>query len=217
MNLEQARFNMIEQQIRTWDVLDQRVLDTIAGLPRDEFVPEAYRRLAYADMNVPLGNNQVMMTPKMEARLLQELRLQPHDTVLEIGTGSGYVTGLLARLADHVYSVEISPELSSAAEARLATHGIENVTLHVGDGSHGWVDHEPYDAIAVTGSMPLFPEALAKQLAAGGRLFVIVGDSPVMEALVVTRVGDSDWSRESLFDTDLPALEGAPRPERFVF
>jgi protein-L-isoaspartate(D-aspartate) O-methyltransferase len=216
MNLEKARFNMIQQQIRTWEVLDQRVLDAMGSLPRDEFVPPAYRKLAYADVQIPLDEGQVMMPPKLEARMAQELRLARKDTVLEIGTGSGFVTALLARLAGHVYSVEVRESLSRQAATRLSAHGIDNVTLEVGDASRGWDAHAPYDAIAVTGSVAVLEDRFQNQLRPGGRLFVIVGDSPVMEALLIRRVGEHDFARESLFETDLPWLNGAEKRQEFV-
>ncbi len=216
MNLEKARFNMIEQQIRTWEVLDQRVLDAMGALPRDEFVPDPYRKLAYADVQIPLEAGQVMMPPKLEARMAQELRLTKNDTVLEIGTGSGFVTALLARLAGHVYSVEIHESLSKAAGKRLASHGVDNVTLELGNACHGWETHAPYDAIALTGSVAVLEDDFQNQLKLGGRLFVIVGDSPVMEALLIRRVGEHAFARESLFETDLPCLEGAERRQEFV-
>lgn len=216
MNLEKARFNMIQQQIRTWEVLDQRVLDAMGSLPRDEFVPPAYRKLAYADVQIPLDEGQVMMPPKLEARMAQELRLTRKDTVLEIGTGSGFVTALLARLAGHVYSVEVRESLSRQAATRLSAHGIDNVTLEVGDARRGWDAHAPYDAIAVTGSVAVLEDRFQNQLRLGGRLFVIVGDSPVMEALLIRRVGEHDFARESLFETDLPWLNGAEKRQEFV-
>jgi protein-L-isoaspartate(D-aspartate) O-methyltransferase len=217
MNLEQARHNMIEQQIRTWEVLDQRVLDALEAVPRDAFVPTPYRWLAYADTELPIGEGERMMAPRLEARMVQSLRLRPLDRVLEIGTGSGYVTALLARLAAHVYSVERAEPLAERARVRLATHGVENVTLRVADGSAGWPEHAPYDAIAVTGSLPVLGDALPRQLVVGGRLFVIVGEPPVMEALLITRVREQDWARESLFDTEIAPLRGLPARERFVF
>ncbi len=216
MNLEKARFNMIQQQIRPWDVLDQRVLDAMESLPRHEFVPEAYRQLAYADMRIPIGEGQVMMTPKVEARLAQELRLGDDDKVLEVGTGSGFLTALLASLAGHVHSVEIHEALAKTAAERLASHGIANVSVAVGDASRGWEVEAPYDAIAVTGSLPELEKELQGQLKVGGRLFVIVGGSPVMEALIITRVGDRDFARKSIFETDLPPLEGVDKPEEFI-
>ncbi len=217
MNLEKARFNMIEQQIRPWEVADQRVLNALEAVHRDEFVPKEYKHLAYADTPIPLGEGQRMMNPNLEARMVQALQLQPTDNVLEIGSGSGFVTALLARLAEHVYSMEISATIAKAAERNLEEHGIENVTLTVSDGIAGWNDHAPYNAIAVTGSVPHLEDHLEKLLSIGGRLFVIVGEPPLMEAMLITRVGESDWSRESLFETELPALQGARRKEPFVF
>lgn len=216
MNIEQARFNMIEQQIRTWEVLDQGVLDLLTQVPREEFVPPAFRKLAFADMNVPLAHGQVMMQPKLEARLVQSLDIQPQDTVLEIGTGSGYLTALLAKRARHVYSVDLYADFSAEARAKLGKHGIGNVTLETGDAAQGWAQHGPYDAIAVTGSLPLFSEAFQRQLKTGGRLFMIVGSSPAMEALLITRLGKEQWLRESLFETDIPALINAPQPPAFT-
>ncbi len=216
MNLEKARFNMIQQQIRPWEVLDQRVLDAMQALPRDEFVPEAYRKLAYADTRIPIGDGQLMMTPKVEARIAQELRLTSRDKVLEVGTGSGFLTALLASLAGHVHSIELQEELSRTAGERLTEHGIGNVNLEVGDASRGWSAHAPYDAIVVTGSLPVLGEELQRQLTSGGRLFVIVGESPVMEARIITRVGEQDYATESIFETDLPALEGVEKPEEFT-
>ncbi|QKT03216.1 protein-L-isoaspartate O-methyltransferase [Ectothiorhodospiraceae bacterium 2226] len=215
-NLEQARFNMIEQQIRTWEVLDQRVLDLLAGAPREAFVPERYRKLAFADMNIPLGRDQVMMPPKLEARMLQALNPQPHETVLEVGTGSGFVTYLLSRLARHVYSVDIIPEFKTAAQEKLSAQGATNVSLDVGDAARGWPRHAPYDVIAITGSLPLPPEDFLSDLALGGRLFAVVGDAPVMEARLITRVAEDEWVHESLFETELTPLINAPQPPRFT-
>lgn len=217
MNLEQARFNMIEQQIRTWEVLDPRVLDLLARVPRERFVPAQYRGLAFVDMNIPLGRDEVMMAPKVEARLIQALELQPADTVLEIGTGSGYLTALLASLARHVYSVDIYPDFTARAGKALEALGIRNVTLETGDGVNGWEKYAPYDAIAVTGSLPLFDPCFQEQLKVGGRLFMIVGQAPVMETLLITRLGPREWTRESLFETDIPPLVNAPKPQAFVF
>lgn len=214
---EQARFNMIEQQIRPWEVLDERVLDLMAEVPREDFVPEAYRSLAYTDTAIPLGNGQVMMPPKLAARILQALDIQPTETVLEVGTGSGYFTALLARLARHVFSVDINPDMTRQAQERLAAHGIHNVTLETGDGARGWERHAPYDVIVLTGSVPLLPDSFREQLRVGGRLLAIVGDSPVMEVKLITRRGESDWSGETLFETDLPPLINAPQPDRFRF
>ena len=216
MNLENARFNMIEQQIRPWEVLDQRVLDLLNKLPREDFVPQRYRKLAYTDTTIPLGNDQVMMPPRVEARILQALNIQTDDTVLEVGTGSGYVTALLASLSDHVYSVDINADMTRTAGDKLADHGITNVTLETGDAARGWDAHAPYDVIVITGSLPLLPVSFKQALNLGGRMVAIVGDSPVMEVVLITREGDSEWAQETLFETDLPALINAPEPERFI-
>ncbi len=217
MNFAAARHNMVEQQIRPWEVLDQRVLDLVSCAPREDYVPEPYRRLAFADMNIPLGHGQVMMTPKLEARLLQELEIKPEDKILEIGTGSGYVTSLLATFGRHVYSVEIIPEFKTEAERKLSAHGIRNVTLEVGDGANGWDRHQPYDVILITGSLPELPDGFRRSLAPGGRMIAIVGESPVMEATLMRRLDSDNWSETSLFETDLPPLINAKRPEVFVF
>lgn len=217
MELKAARFNMIEQQIRPWDVLDQGVLDLIADLPREDFVPEPYRSLAYADTAIPLGHGQVMMHPKIEARLLQALDLHATDSVLEVGTGSGYLTALLAHATHHVYSVDIIPQFRLQAAEKLAVHGIDNVTLESGDAARGWARHGLYDVIAITGSLPELPAAFLQSMNRGGRLFAVVGTAPIMEAVLVRRVGENEWSRESLFETELPRLINAPATARFVF
>ncbi|MFZ0255529.1 MAG: protein-L-isoaspartate O-methyltransferase [Gammaproteobacteria bacterium] len=216
MNFQRARFNMVEQQIRTWDVLDQRVLDIIRDTPREDYVPEAFRKLAYADTSIPLEEGEVMMPPRVEARLLQALQLKPDEHVLEIGTGSGYLTALLAQLAGRVVSVEISETLAARARAALEAHVVKNVVVEVGDAVRGWESAAPYDAIAVTGSLPMMEEKFQLQLKRGGRVFVIVGQEPAMEALLITRIGQDDWSSESLFETVLPPLRGAREPDRFV-
>lgn len=217
MNFDQARFNMIEQQIRPWDVLDESVLDAIAIVPREDYVPADYLRLAFTDMNIPLGEGEVMMAPKLEARMLQTLSIEPSDTVLEVGTGSGYVTAVLAELARHVYSVDINEGYSEAARQKLMDHQVINATLEVGDAAQGWDHHAPYDVIAITGSLPVLPEAFEKSLKVGGRLFAIVGDSPVMEATLVTRLSETEFQREMVFETDLPPLKNALQPNRFNF
>ncbi len=216
MNTEQARFNMVEQQIRPWNVLDQRVLDLMSSTPREEFVPETYRSVAFSDNNIPLDHDQVMMPPKIEARMIQSLDIKPNNEALEIGTGSGYVTALLARSCRSVTSVEIHDDLSQAASKKLSAQGIENVSCNVGDGVEGWVQSAPYDVIAVTGSVHQLDSRFQEQLRIGGRLFVIVGNNPVMEATLITRISDTEWSRESLFETSLPALAGAQCPARFI-
>jgi protein-L-isoaspartate(D-aspartate) O-methyltransferase len=216
IDIEQARFNMIEQQVRPWDVLDQRVLDVMSATPREDFVPERYRSLAFADTNIPLGHDQVMMAPKTEGRLLQVLDVQAGDSVLEIGTGSGYLTACLSRLGNHVTSVEIFPEFREAAAAKLAAHGFRNVTLRDADAANGIGSDTRYDVIAVTGSLPLLHRQFHDNLAIGGRLFVIAGMPPVMEALLITRIDERNWSRESLFETSLPPLLHAEQPQQFV-
>jgi protein-L-isoaspartate(D-aspartate) O-methyltransferase len=217
MNIEQARFNMIAQQIRPAEVLDERVLTTINETPRENFVPAAYKELAFSDINVPIGYGQVMMTPIMEARLLQALAVQPEDKILEVGTGSGYFTALLASLGGTVLSVEIHPELQQQAQSRLLEHGITNVTLMEGDASHGWDKDARYDVIAITGSFPILPETFRHQLNVGGRMVVIVGEKPVMEALLITRIDGDQWTTLPLFETDFPALENVEKPSGFVF
>jgi protein-L-isoaspartate(D-aspartate) O-methyltransferase len=217
MNIEVARFNMIEQQVRPWDVLDQRVLDLMMAVPREAFVPVHYRQLAFADIAIPLDHGEVMMNPKVEGRLLQALAIEPRDRILEIGTGSGYLTALLAKSGGQVTSIEIHEDFTHQAEARLKEQGIANVTLEVGDGVRGWERAAPYDVIAVTGSVPVLTDHFERQLALGGRLFVVVGEPPIMEAVLITRVSASEWMREGLFETVLPPLRGALEPPKFVF
>ncbi|MBC7944912.1 MAG: protein-L-isoaspartate O-methyltransferase [Burkholderiales bacterium] len=216
MDFEQARFNMVEQQIRTWQVLDQQVLDLMSTLPREDFVPPALRDLAFADLQIPLGHGAAMMAPKLEARIVQTLEIAAGDRVLEIGTGSGYLTALLARLAKHVYSVEIVPELSESAARKLAAHDIDNVTLEVGDAAQGWIRHAPYDVIVLTGSTGVLT-GIQDTLALGGRLFAIVGTAPAMVARLVTRVTDNAFRTTNLFETCIPPLKNALQPERFIF
>ena len=217
MDLERARRNMVEQQIRPWGVLDQGVLDLLYEVKREEFVPPVYRSLAFADLEIPLGHGQFMWTPKLEARVLQELALKPTDKVLEIGTGSGYFTALLSQRAAQVHSVEIMPEFKMAAERKLASHGIANASLEVGDAAHGWPRHAPYDAVAITGSLPFLPHALLDGLAPGGRAFAVVGDAPVMQARLYLCVAPGACRHTVLFETSLARLINVQEPERFVF
>ena len=216
-DIERARFNMVEQQVRTWEVLDQRVLDLLLRLHREEYVPPQYRALAFADMEIPLGHGEVMLAPKMEARMLQELTLLPSDKILEVGTGSGYMTALLASLGSHVYSVDIFPEFTQAAGARLAARGVANVTLDTGDAARGWSRHAPYDAIVLTGSVPVLLDAFQQDLLPGGRLIAVVGEPPVMEARLITCVTAGAFRSTGLFETCIAALRNAPQPEKFVF
>jgi protein-L-isoaspartate(D-aspartate) O-methyltransferase len=215
--IEQARFNMIEQQIRTWDVLDQRVLDVMNSVPREQFVPEHYRSLAFADTSIPLGHDQVMMAPKLEGRLLQALAIKADDSALEIGSGSGYLTACLARLGKHVTSIDIIADFTAAAAAKLEAQGISNVTLETFDAAEGIESNTRYDVIAVTGSLPLLQQQFQKNLTVGGRLFIIIGSLPIMEANLITRVDENNWSSESLLETCIPPLLHAARPQAFVF
>jgi protein-L-isoaspartate(D-aspartate) O-methyltransferase len=217
LSLATARHNMIVSQIRTWDVFDDRLLALLERAPREAFVPAEHRALAYADLPIPLGHGEVMMTPIVEARLLQALDVGVRDRVLEIGTGSGYVTWLLASLAREVTSVEIREDFSEAAASRLATHGARNVKLSVGDGARGWGAGAPFDVIFLTGSVPLLAETFRHDLAVGGRLVAITGQAPVMTARLITRLGENSFSDVALFETVLPPLVNAPAPERFVF
>jgi protein-L-isoaspartate(D-aspartate) O-methyltransferase len=217
MNFEQARYNMIEQQIRPAEVLDQKVLDAIASIPRENFVPPQYRNLAFADIMIPLGHGQVMLTPILEGRMLQALAVRTTDVVLEVGTGSGYTTALLAKLGRRVTSVEINADLLRGAQQNLNVHNFNNITLEIGDASRDWESGAPYDVIAITGSLPLIPDAYKNRLKVGGRMFAIVGDAPVMECLLVTRLGDNEWTQEALLETDVPTLVNAPQPQRFEF
>ena len=216
ISIETARHNMIEQQIRPWEVLDDTVLNLIADVPREEFVPAGFHNLAFADMNIPLAHGEVMMSPKLEARMLQALDVKSTETVLEIGTGSGYLTALLTKLARHVYSVDIHEDFVTHARSKLNDDGVINVTIEQGDAATGWAQHGPYDVIAVTGSLPMLPDTFQQSLKVGGRMFVIVGDSPVMEARLITRLSDSEFRSEDLFETDLPPLRNAQQPDRFV-
>jgi protein-L-isoaspartate(D-aspartate) O-methyltransferase len=221
MDIERARFNMVEQQIRPWEVLDQQVLDLLFTVRREDFVPPQYRSLAFVDMEIPLTENALpgerMLAPKLEARMVQELAIKPTDRILEVGTGSGYMTALLAKRGAHVTSVEINPALSAAAGAKLAAHGITNVTLEIGDAARGWHKQAPYDVIVLTGSEPVLAEEFQRSLKPGGRLLAVVGEAPVMEALLTTYTGAGAVATVALFETCIPALTNAPQPERFVF
>ncbi|HEX7812517.1 MAG TPA: protein-L-isoaspartate O-methyltransferase [Burkholderiales bacterium] len=216
-DLEQARVTMIESQVRTWEVLDQSVLDLLLVVRREEFVPEKYRALAFADMEIPLGHGEVMLSPKLEARMVQEPGIRKTDKVLEIGTGSGYVTALCARLGGQVVSVERIPEFSQSAARKLAGHGIQNVQLVVGEAAEGWPSAGPYDVILATGSLPFVPDSLQDQLRPGGRLLAVAGEPPVMTATLVTRISDQAFNAVGLFETVIPPLRNIRQPERFLF
>ena len=217
LDVERARFNMVEQQIRTWEVLDPRVLDLLHRVRREEYVPAQHRALAFADLEIPIGHGEKMLAPKMEARMLQELALREGDRVLEVGTGTGYMTALLASLSQHVTSVDIIAEFTRSAADRLSANHIANVTLDTGDAARGWDRHAPYDAIVLTGSVPVLADAFAKSLRPGGRLLAVVGEPPVMEAKLVTCVAAGAYNPVGLFETCIAPLKNAPRPERFVF
>jgi protein-L-isoaspartate(D-aspartate) O-methyltransferase len=217
MNVEQARSNMVEQQIRTWDVLDQDVLDLLYAVPREEFVPPQHKALAFSDLQIPLGDNQRMWEPKLEARVLQELDVHKTDRVLEVGTGSGYLTALLAHRAAQVVSVEINPRLAEFGMRNLERHGADNVHLEVGDAARGWARNAPYQVIVLGGSTPLLPRAYLEQLDVGGRLLAVVGEPPVMSARLVTCTAPGAYNTVDLFETVLAPLINAERPPRFRF
>jgi protein-L-isoaspartate(D-aspartate) O-methyltransferase len=215
-NMEQARFNMIEQQIRPWDVPDSRILNLLSVVKREQFVPAGRQPLAFMDMEIPLGHGAYMWQPKVEARVLHELNIQPKERVLEVGTGSGYLAALISRLAAHVTSVEILPELSAQAAKNLTAHHYDNVQLEIGDAANSW-GAAKYDVIALTGSVPQIPQAYQQQLNIGGRLFAIVGDAPAMQAQVFTRLANDVFECKTLFETNVAPLQNAAQPQRFVF
>ena len=219
MNFEQARFNMIEQQIRPWNVLDPTVLKLLSIVRREDFVPDAQRELAFADLEIPLGPKpgQTMLAPKIEARMLQELALKATDKVLEIGTGSGYMAALLAAKAEFVYSVDIDPALVDFARQNLAQAGVVNVSVDLGDAAQGWPLYAPYDAIVVSASLPLLPEALLRQLKVGGRLIAVVGEAPAMQVQLVTRTEEDAYTTRVIFETFVAPLCNAQQRDKFVF
>lgn len=217
MNIEQARFNMIEQQIRPWDVLDPGVLALLAVVHREDFVPAAYRAMAFVDTQVPLPHGQSMLEPKVEARLLQELAPQRHEKVLEIGAGSGHMAALLAHKAQHVITVEIDPALAKLAGENLKRAGVYNASVREGNGADGVPAEAPFDAILLSGSVAELPQKLLDQLKIGGRLAAIVGAEPVMRALLVTRIAAGEFQRRELFDTVAPRLVGFDEPPKFRF
>jgi protein-L-isoaspartate(D-aspartate) O-methyltransferase len=222
LDFEKARFNMVEQQVRPWDVLDQSVLDLLFVVKREDFVPAPYRALAFTDMEIPLridgvDTGECMWAPKLEARMVQELAIKPHDTVLEVGTGSGYLSALLAHKADHVLSIEIEPRLKAFAAGNLARAGVHNVKVELGDGSRGWPGKAPYDVIVLTGSLPVMPAALKNQLRIGGRMAAVVGENPAMTAELFTRVTETSFDVVKLFETSVKPLENAERPSSFRF
>lgn len=218
-NIEQARFNMVEQQIRPWDVLDQQVLDTLSTVPREAFVPDAYRNLAFADTELPLGHGEQMMKPVIEGRMLQALDVEATDKVLEIGTGSGFITACLAELSHQVISIEIQPELAKQATTKLAAQEITNAAVKIGDGLATAHTHGTFDVIAITGSLPqtAASDDLKALLNIGGRMFVVIGQGVVMEACLITRTGENQWTNEVLFETELPPLANTSTTNPFQF
>jgi protein-L-isoaspartate(D-aspartate) O-methyltransferase len=217
MNIEQARFNMIEQQIRPWNVLDQDVLDLLHVVKREQFVPAAYQNLAFADVEIPLPGGESMLAPKFEARIMQETGVKKHETVLEIGTGSGYMAALLAHRAAKVTTVEINPETAELAKKNLANAGIHNVSVETGNGAEGWAKGAPYDVIVISGALEVLPEAFLKQVKVGGRIAAIIGQAPVMEAAIITRTGEDTYGTIKVFETNVRYLAGAPVPSHFQF
>ena len=221
MDFEKARFLMVEQQIRTWEVLDQDVLDLLFAVKREDFVPVAYRSLAFVDMEIPLDHQQTMMTPKLEARILQEVAPKSDERVLEIGSGSGYLTALLAKQAESVISIDIFQDFSLAAAAKLARIGVTNVHLKTGDAAESAVNilasQETFDVIVLTGSVPMLPKAYLDMLNLDGRLFAVVGDAPAMKATLFTKTGDTAFTTDDLFETVLMPLVNAKQPSRFEF
>lgn len=221
MNIEKARFNMIEQQIRPWDVLDQDVLELLVVVKREAFVPSAYKSLAFVDTEIPLLNGEHMFAPKMEARILQEVKLKKHEHVLEIGAGSGYMAALLAHKARHVTTVEIDPAIHALAQKNLADYGVTNVDVALGNGAQGWAgsgsNNAPYDVIVISGSLPVLPDTFLQQIKVGGRIFCILGEAPVMSAQIITRVSESAYNTEKIFETDVKPLREAIVPSHFKF
>ncbi|SAK47598.1 protein-L-isoaspartate O-methyltransferase [Caballeronia calidae] len=217
MNIEQARFNMIEQQIRPWEVLDQDVLNLLTIVKRENFVPAAYRNIAFADLEIPLSGGERMLAPRVEARILQELAVHKGETVLEIGTGSGYMAALLAHRGRSVTTVEISPELADFAKQNLTANGVANVEVITGDGALGWNQGAPYDVICVSGGLPVMPQEFLEQLKIGGRIAAFVGSAPVMKAQIITRVDEKQFRVSDVFETLVAPLTNAVHPSLFKF
>jgi protein-L-isoaspartate(D-aspartate) O-methyltransferase len=218
MNIEQARFNMIEQQIRPWNVLDQDVLELLGVVKRENFVPAAYKNLAFVDTEIPLPHGENMLAPKVEARLLQAAKVKKHEQVLEIGSGSGYMAALLAHKGRHVTTVEIEPELKTLAEKNLLAQGITNATVVAGNGAQGWAKGmEPYDVIIISAALPVLPDSFLQQIKVGGRIVAIIGEAPAMTAQLITRSGNTEYQTEILFETSTRLLREAVTPSRFSF
>lgn len=217
MNIDQARFNMIEQQVRPWDVLDHNVLKVMTEIPRESFVPAQYADLAFSDVEIPLGHDQVILQPRLEGRIMQSLDIKPDDRILEIGTGCGYMTACLSRLGDSVVTVDSIEEFSTQAKKNIAAQNISNVSFRVGDAAQGWDQDGPFDVVAITGSMPKLPKSLKSVMHKHGRLFVVEGVEPVMHAKLITRTTKNDFQEEILFESSIPALQGTSKEEEFIF
>ncbi len=217
MNFDQARFNMVEQQIRPWEVLDAKVLELLETTQREDFVPVRYRKMAFSDIAIPLDHDQSMMKPVIEGRLLQALELQPDETVLEIGTGSGFITACLAKLANSVVSVDIYDQFTKEAAAKLKDKKLDNVELETGDVMSGWQPEQAHDVLVVTGSVEAVPDHFRGWVNPGGRMFVVCGESPAMEAKLLTKLNATEWREESLFETDLARLINAEKAPEFEF
>ena len=214
--IEQHRFNMIEQQIRTWEVLDPEVLDLLHQVPREKFVPTEYQGVAFADTEIPLHEDVCMLAPKLEARLIQSLSLQKKDHVLVVGSGSGYLSALTASLVKNVISVDINPYFTKLAKQNCQKIKLSNIEFVTGDGSLGWVKNQPYDAILFSGSLPHLPVSIRNQLNVNGRLLVILGEAPSMHATLITRLNDQDFEEEILFETVVPSLQ-VKHENTFIF
>lgn len=217
MDFERARFNMVEQQVRPWDVLDFEVLDLLMQVKREEYVPDGMKALAFSEAEIPLGHGQVMLKPVIEGRVLQALQVKRGDQVLEVGAGSGYFAALLAARAEWVRTIEIEPDLAKLASANLERNGVENVVVEEGDGSQGWAKRAPYDVIVVSGGLPVLAHSLREQLKVGGRLFAFVGEAPMMTARLVTCTAEGQFRTEDLFETLVPQLRNAPQRDHFEF
>lgn len=217
MNFEKARFNMVEQQIRPWEVLDFDVLDLLMSVRREEFVPEAYKSLALSEAEIPLGHGASMLIPVIEGKILQAIQVKRSDKVLEVGAGSGYFAALLAARADWVRTVEIDPALVTMAHENLKRYGVENVIVEEGDAICGWPSNAPYDLIVVSGGVPFIPETLLQQIKVGGRLFAFVGEPQLMTATLVTQVSEGNFRTESLFENAVPMMRNAPQKSQFKF
>lgn len=217
MNTEQARINMINQQCRAWGVLNQPILDLLSVVPREHFVPHTYQSLAFADTPIPLSHGQFMLVPKEEARIIDVLSLQSNERILEIGTGSGYFTALLAHCGKHVESVDIFEDFIEEASQKLAALNIHNVMLNTADAAAGYKKNVQYDVIVITGSLPYLPKSFIHQVSVGGRLFAFIGKAPLMQAVLMTHVAHEEWRTEVLFESYVTPLINALQPSAFVF